>query len=80
MEGTSQRGGRELVQRREILTQERHVLKVEDSGDRYRKQVKHLIRLQGKWLLRTGISPEDRVEIVNPRPGILVLRVLQAQE
>ena len=62
------------------MTVDRHVLKVQDSGDHYRKQVKPQIRLQGKWLLKAGIVPEDRVEVLNPQPGTLVLRIVKAQE
>ena len=56
------------------------VLKVLDSGDHYRKDVKPQIRLEGKWLLMAGLLPEDRIEVTNPQPGILVLRTLKAQE
>ena len=56
------------------------VLKVLDSGDHYRKDVKPQIRLEGKWLLLAGLLPEDRIEVSNPQPGILVLRAIKAQE
>ena len=56
------------------------VLKVQDSGDHYRKDVKPQIRLEGKWLLIAGLLPEDRIEVSNPQPGILVLRTLKTQE
>ena len=59
---------------------DRHVLKVLDSGDHYRKEVKPQIRLEGKWLLKAGLVPEDRVEVLNPRPGMLVLRTMNTQE
>lgn len=62
------------------MTANRHVLKVHDSGDYYRKEVKPQIRLEGKWLLKAGLVPEDKVEVTNPRPGILVLRTIKAQE
>ena len=55
------------------------VLKVLDSGDPYRKDVKPHIRLEGKWLLKAGVVPEDRIEVSNPQPGILVLRTLKAE-
>lgn len=55
-------------------------LKVLDCGDPYLKDVKPQIRLEGKWLLKAGVVPEDRVEVLNPRPGILVLRKLTAQD
>ena len=59
---------------------ERHVLKVQDRGDHYRKEVKPQIRLEGKWLLKAGIVPEDKVEVLNPCPGMLVLRTMNVQE
>lgn len=55
------------------------VLKVQDSGDPYRKEIKPHIRLEGKWLLKAGVVPEDRIEVSNPQPGILVLRTIKAQ-
>lgn len=68
------------MQGREVVTSIARTLKVHDSGDPYRKDVKPQIRLEGKWLLRAGVVPEDRVEVLNPRPGILVLRKLETQE
>jgi hypothetical protein len=62
------------------MTADRRVLKVHDSGDHYRKEVKPQIRLEGKWLLKAGIFPEGRVEVLNPHPGMLVLRVMNAPE
>ena len=62
------------------MTTNRHVLKVHDSGDHYRKEVKPQIRLEGKWLLKAGLVPEDRVEVLNPQPGTLVLRIVRTQE
>jgi hypothetical protein len=62
------------------VTSEQRVLKVQDSGDHYRMQVRPQIRLEGKWLLKAGILPEDHVEVSNPRPGILILRVRETQE
>lgn len=59
---------------------ERRVLKVQDTGDHYRKEVKPQIRLEGKWLLKAGLVPEDRVEVLNPQPGTLVLRIVRTQE
>ena len=62
------------------MTSISRTLKVHDSGDPYRQDVKPQIRLEGKWLLKAGVVPEDRVEVLNPRPGILVLRKLETQE
>ncbi len=69
-----------MVQGREVVTSISRTLKVHDSGDPYRKDVKPQIRLEGKWLIKAGVVPEDRVEVLNPRPGILVLRKLETQD
>jgi len=58
---------------------EPHVLKVRNAGDRYRKEVIPQIRLQGKWLLNTGIRPDSHVQITNPRKGELVIKSLDDQ-
>ncbi len=58
---------------------ELHVLKVRNVGDRYRKEVNPQIRLQGKWLLNTGIRPGTHVQITNPRNGELVIKSLDDQ-
>ena len=58
---------------------EPHVLKVRNIGDRYRKEVTPQIRLQGKWLLNTGIRADSHVQITNPRDGELVIKSLDNQ-
>ena len=58
---------------------ELHVLKVRNIGDRYWKEVIPQIRLQGKWLLNTGIRPNSHVQITNPRDGELVIKSLDDQ-
>ena len=58
---------------------EPHVLKVRNIGDRYWKEVIPQIRLQGKWLLNTGIRPDTHVHITNPRKGELVIKSLDDQ-
>ena len=63
-----------------LMTTDKRVLKVLDSGDHYRKEVKPQIRLEGKWLLKAGLVPEDKVEVSNPHPGTLVLRIVRTQE
>lgn len=55
------------------------VLKVRNIGDRYLKEVTPQIRLQGKWLLNTGIRPDSHVQITNPRKGKLVIKSLDDQ-
>ena len=58
---------------------EPHMLKVRNIGDRYWKEVIPQIRLQGKWLLNTGIRPDSHVQITNPRKGELVIKSLDDQ-
>ena len=58
---------------------EPHVLKVRNIGDRYWKEVIPQIRLQGKWLLNTGIRADSHVQITNPRDGELVIKSLDNQ-
>lgn len=54
-----------------------HTLKVQDMGDHYRRKVIPQIRLQGKWLLSAGIIPEAKVEVINPKIGVLIVRVIE---
>jgi hypothetical protein len=56
--------------------QKPRTLKVQDVGDYFRKEVKPLIRLQGKWLLAAGLKPETHVHITNPQPGVLIVKSL----
>ena len=53
------------------------MLKVQDVGDYFRKEVKPQIRLQGKWLLAAGMKPETHVSITNPQPGVIVVKSLE---
>ena len=54
------------------------ILKVEDVGDRHKNEVKLQIRLRGKWLFTAGILANSRVEITNPREGLLIVRCIRA--
>lgn len=53
-----------------------HILKIQDVGDRYKKQVRLKVRLEGKWLCDAGFNAEERVIVSNPEKGKLVVRVL----
>ena len=53
------------------------VLKVQDTGDYYKKEVRPAIRLQGKWLLTAGLQPGKQVQVTNPQPGVLILKSLE---
>ena len=53
------------------------ILKVVETGDFWRKRTSPQIRLQGQWMLKAGILPNSYVEVTNPRPGVLVLHVVE---
>ena len=57
----------------------KRILKVEEVGDFYRKRTKPLIRLKGLWLSRAGILPNNHVEIENPEPGVLLLKMIDKE-
>ena len=61
----------------EISQQKPRMLKVQNIGDYFRKEVTPQIRLTGKWLLAAGLKPETHVRITNPRPGVLVVKSLE---
>ena len=54
-------------------------LKVQDIGDRYRKTVIPQVRIQGKWLVGSGLQPNTHVRITNPYPGVLIIKSLEDQ-
>lgn len=49
------------------MTSISRTLKVLDSGDPFRKDVKPQIRLEGKWLLKAGVIPRSGFMIEDPR-------------
>ena len=60
------------------MTHPKHrVLKVAEVGDHWKKQTKPQIRLVGKWLEKAGILPHHHVQVENPRPGLLIIRLLE---
>ena len=52
------------------------ILKVAEIGDFWAKRTMPSIRLQGKWMLRAGVIPNRHVQIINPRPGVLLIQLL----
>jgi hypothetical protein len=56
------------------------ILKVSNSGDFYKKEEIPHIKLQGKWLKAAGIETHSTVSVVNPEPGVLVLKVIPTSE
>ena len=53
------------------------ILKVEETGDFWRKQTVPRIRLKGKWLAKAGILPNRYVKVASPQPGVLVLHLME---
>jgi hypothetical protein len=52
------------------------ILKVVEIGDFWAKRTMPAIRLQGKWMLKAGVLPNRHVQITNPSPGVLLIRLL----
>ncbi len=48
-------------------------LKIEATGDFWRRKIKPRIRLTGYWLERAGLKPGHRVQIRLVEPGILTV-------
>lgn len=55
-------------------------LKIEETGDFWRRQVKPRIRLTGQWLERAGFKPGHRVEVRLDGPGLMTLRFLEVPQ
>lgn len=53
------------------------ILKVVEIGDFWAKRTMPSIRLQGKWMLKAGVLPNHHVQIINPSPGVLLIRLLE---
>jgi hypothetical protein len=49
-------------------------LKIEETGDYWKKQLKPKIRLTGHWLERAGFKPGSHVWVRCVAPGVLELR------
>lgn len=56
-----------------IPTQKTRSLKVEFSGDFFKRSLTAKIRLAGKWLENAGFKPGHRVQVVVEKPGCLSL-------
>ena len=67
-----------MGKRGEIMTKpKKRILKVEEVGDFWRDRTKPRIRLKGKWLMNAGIHPNSHVEVENPQPGVLVIKLVE---
>ena len=58
---------------------DRRILKVIEVGDFWRKRTVPVIRLQGKWMVKAGVFPNRHVQVTNPRPGMLVIRIIEEE-
>ncbi len=52
-------------------------IKIEVTGDRFRKKTCPKIRLQGKWLEALGFKQDARAEIIPIAPGVIMLRCFE---
>lgn len=57
-------------------TTKARMLKVSETGDFYRKHTWPYLRLMGRWLIKAGIFANRHVQIDNPYPGVLVIRLI----
>src|ERR1039458_5677121 len=51
-------------------------LKIEDLGDPWRGKRFSGIRLKGRWLVRAGFHPGQRVTVIVSAPGSMQLRIV----
>ncbi len=51
-------------------------LKIEATGDFWRRRIKPKIRLGGDWLHAAGFQPGQRVRVTLHRPGELTLQLI----
>jgi hypothetical protein len=54
-------------------------LKIEETGDFFRRKVAPKIRLSGQWLERAGFKPGHRVQVEPAGKGVLTLRFVRAK-
>jgi len=52
-------------------------LKIEATGDFWRRRIKPKIRLGGDWLHAAGFPPGQRVRVTLHRPGELTLQRIE---
>ena len=58
----------------------KRILKVEETGDFWRKKTVPRIRLKGKWLAHAGILPNRYVQVESPYPGVLILQLMEKDD
>jgi hypothetical protein len=55
-------------------------LKIEETGDFFRRTVRPKIRLTGQWLERAGFKPGHRVQVELTGEGVLTLRFVPVEQ
>lgn len=58
---------------------QQRTLKIEATGDFWRRRIKPKIRLGGDWLHAAGFQPGQRVRVTLQRPGELTLQLMEPQ-
>jgi hypothetical protein len=46
-------------------------LKIESTGDYFRKRISPIIRLKGKWLAAAGFPPGGRIQLTHLANGVI---------
>ncbi len=54
-------------------------LKIETTGDFYRRKVTPKLRLTGQWLERAGFKPGHHVRVSLTEPGLLTLAFVPSE-
>lgn len=54
-------------------------LKIEETGDFFRRRITPKIRISGKWLERAGFKPGHRVQVELLETGCLKLRFVPSE-
>jgi hypothetical protein len=60
--------------KRSIMYQPIRTLKIEESGDFWKRRIKPKIRLTGRWLERAGFTPGNHVRVTCLATGVIELR------
>jgi hypothetical protein len=55
-------------------------LKIEESGDFWRRKTHPVIRLKGRWLHAAGFPPGEHLTLTVLSPGVIELRLRQPHE
>jgi len=55
-------------------------LKIEESGDFWRRKTHPIVRLKGRWLQAAGFPPGNHLTLTVLSPGVIELRLRQPHE